>query len=375
MTIALGVLASGRGSNFTAICDAIERGELDAEVKILISDRKAAPALAEAERRHIAIKYIPYDKSDRQHFEQAAAELMDAAGCDLIILAGFMRILTPWIIQHYSNRMLNIHPSLLPSFKGLHAQRQALDAGVKITGCTVHVVTEDMDAGPIIGQRAVPVLDDDSEESLSTRILEQEHQLYPECIAKLGGPRSCGAEVEDNIEALNSGPAGAGPSRSNDVALPKRSYPAHQPVLDVGNRANIIFLTVCTKSRDSILAFDDIHELIVNSWKKANKWVVGRYLLMPDHIHLFCSPAEFPHVSLRTWMKFWKSTVSKNWPRKSEKPIWQKDGWDTQLRKGDSYSEKWAYIAENPVRAGLIGKSEDWPFQGELSQLMWLSEC
>ena len=178
----LAVLASGRGSNFQSIQKAIEAGTLDAEIVVLISDREKAPALDIAAERGIESRYIPYDKKNRKAFEEQAAALIEEKSCDVIVLAGFMRIITNWLIDRFAGKMLNIHPSLLPLFKGLHPQQQALDAGVKISGCTVHVVTEEMDSGPIIAQRAVEVLPGDDEDALSDRILEQEHVLYPEAI-------------------------------------------------------------------------------------------------------------------------------------------------------------------------------------------------
>lgn len=189
MTIRLGVLASGRGSNFRAIEDAIERGELDAVVSVLVSDRENAGALDLAKERGLRAEYIPYDREDREVFERHAADRLDAEGCDLIILAGYMRILTPYFIRRFENRILNIHPSLLPSFKGLHPQQQALDAGVKFSGATVHLVIDDLDAGPIITQAVVPVLTTDTEESLSARILEQEHRIYSDAIRLLQAER------------------------------------------------------------------------------------------------------------------------------------------------------------------------------------------
>ena len=178
----LAVLASGRGSNLRAIHRAIASGALEAEIGLVIGDREQAKALAFARQADIPTDYIPYDKRDRRHFEQQAAKLIQAAGCDLVILAGFMRLLTKYFIDTFEGRILNIHPSLLPSFKGVDAQGQALAHGVKISGCTVHIVTEDMDAGPIVAQCAVPVLDGDSVDTLSARILEQEHRLFPEAI-------------------------------------------------------------------------------------------------------------------------------------------------------------------------------------------------
>ena len=182
LTAKLGVLASGRGSNFQAIQKEIEAGTLDAEISVLISDRPQAPALSIAETRGIPAHALPYDRNDREQFERAAADLLEKHGCEWIILAGFMRILTPWFIQRFKNRILNIHPSLLPAFKGLHPQRQALEAGVKVSGCTVHLVTQDLDAGPILVQRTVPVLPGDDEAALAARILVEEHKAYPEAI-------------------------------------------------------------------------------------------------------------------------------------------------------------------------------------------------
>ncbi|MEX2607004.1 MAG: phosphoribosylglycinamide formyltransferase [Kiritimatiellia bacterium] len=185
MSVRLGVMASGRGSNFVAIQNEIERGTLDAEIALMISDRGNAHVLELAEKRCIPARSLPYDKSDRAAFEKQAGDAFEAAGSDYIVLAGFMRILTPYFIERFSGRILNIHPSLLPSFKGLHPQRQALEAGVKFSGCTVHLVTSDLDDGPILAQAVVPVLAGDTEESLSARILEQEHRLYAEAIRGL----------------------------------------------------------------------------------------------------------------------------------------------------------------------------------------------
>jgi phosphoribosylglycinamide formyltransferase-1 len=182
MTLSLGVMASGRGSNFLALQREIEAGTLDAWVDLLISDRPAAPVLEMARKHGVTARHLPYDRTDRAAFETAAADAFDDARCGLILLAGFMRILTPVFIRRFEGRILNIHPSLLPSFKGLHPQRQALDAGVKFSGCTVHRVTADLDAGPIVTQAVVPVFDGDDEDRLSARILEQEHRIYPEAV-------------------------------------------------------------------------------------------------------------------------------------------------------------------------------------------------
>lgn len=184
MTINLAVLASGRGSNFASIADACERGDVDATPAVLLSDNVDAECLARAKRRGIEPHYIPYDDSDRRQFEEQAATIIRDNNCDLIALAGFMRILSSYFVKEFEGRILNIHPSLLPAFRGLHAQKQALDYGVKVSGCTVHVVTEELDDGPIVDQVAVRVKDDDTEDTLSARILEQEHNLYPRAIQK-----------------------------------------------------------------------------------------------------------------------------------------------------------------------------------------------
>lgn len=185
MTPRLGVMASGRGSNFLAVQREIEQGSLDADIALLLGDRAKAPVFDLARAHGVPFRHIPYDTHDRECFERTAADAFDEAACDYILLAGFMRILTPCFIRRFPERILNIHPSLLPSFKGLHPQRQALEAGVKFSGCTVHLVTEDLDAGPILAQAVVPVYETDDEASLSDRILEQEHRLYPEAVRAL----------------------------------------------------------------------------------------------------------------------------------------------------------------------------------------------
>jgi phosphoribosylglycinamide formyltransferase-1 len=179
----VGVLASGRGSNLQAIIDAIERRELDARLAVVISDREGAPALERA-RKHgaPAVFANPKDHVDRVAYDLALLRLLEAHRVELLCLAGFMRILSPPLIRSLAGLVMNIHPSLLPAFPGLAAQRQALDYGVKVTGATVHFVDEGVDTGPIIVQDAVPVLPDDTEDTLSARILEVEHRLYPRAI-------------------------------------------------------------------------------------------------------------------------------------------------------------------------------------------------
>lgn len=179
----VGVLASGRGSNLQAIIDAIGGGRLEARVSLVVSDRPDALALERARRHGIKAIFVdPKGYPDRKAFEQALLEVLGAHGVELVCLAGFMRVLSPRFVDAYKNRIMNIHPGLLPAFPGLHAQRQALAHGVKVAGCTVHFADEGVDSGPIILQAAVPVLEDDSEETLSARILEQEHRIYPQAV-------------------------------------------------------------------------------------------------------------------------------------------------------------------------------------------------
>ena len=179
----LGVLASGRGSNLQAIIDAIEKGTLEAVLAVVLSNKSDAPALERA-RQHgaPAIFLDPKATPGREHYDQVLLEQLRKHDVELVALAGYMRIVTPVLIDAYSHRMMNIHPSLLPAFPGLAAQKQALDWGVKTAGCTVHFVTEGVDAGPIIRQAAVPVFEGDTEETLAARILVEEHRLYPEAI-------------------------------------------------------------------------------------------------------------------------------------------------------------------------------------------------
>ena len=175
----LAVLASGRGSNFDAICQGIDKKLLDAEITVLISDNPNAPALQKAAARGIETLHInPREFSGRNDYESVLVDELKARNIDLVVLAGYMRLVGKVFLSAFENRVLNIHPALLPSFQGLHAQKQALDYGVRISGCTVHLVDEGMDTGPIILQKEVPVLDTDDEEALSKRILREEHQIY-----------------------------------------------------------------------------------------------------------------------------------------------------------------------------------------------------
>lgn len=185
--VRIGVLASGRGSNLQAIIENIEKGLLSAELAVVISDQAGAVALERA-RKH-GIPAVPVSakgfKDKREEYDALLARELQKRGVDIVCLAGFMRIITPVLIKAFPNRILNIHPSLLPAFPGLHVQKKALDYGVKFSGCTVHFVDEGMDTGPIIIQAVVPVLDNDTEDSLSERILKQEHKIYSRAVQLL----------------------------------------------------------------------------------------------------------------------------------------------------------------------------------------------
>ena len=179
----IGVLLSGRGSNFEALAESAAAGRIpNAEVAIVISNREGAPGIARAKTRGIATRVIPSKGLEREAYDRLVAAVLDEHQVDLICLAGYMRLLSPYFVAKFPNRILNIHPSLLPSFPGLESQRQALEYGVKLAGCTVHFVDENLDAGPIIVQAVVPVKDDDTEASLSERILTEEHRIYSEAV-------------------------------------------------------------------------------------------------------------------------------------------------------------------------------------------------
>jgi phosphoribosylglycinamide formyltransferase-1 len=181
--INIGVLASGRGTNLQAIIEAVEEGKIEGRISIVISDNQDAFALKRAEQHNIETQYINFRKfKDREDYDKEIIEFLKEKKVDLVVLAGYMRILTPYFINVYKNKIINIHPALLPSFPGLHAQRQAVESGVKVSGCTVHFVDEGVDSGPIILQKAVEVSDDDTEESLAEEILKEEHQVYSQAI-------------------------------------------------------------------------------------------------------------------------------------------------------------------------------------------------
>ena len=176
----VGVLISGRGSNMAALIAAAKAADYPAEVAVVVSNVAGAPGLKIAQDAGIATVVIPHKGfPDRESFDRAVSTELEKHGVGLVALAGFMRIQSPWFPAHWKDRIINIHPSLLPAFPGLRVQQQAIDAGARISGCTVHFVTADLDAGPIIGQAAVPVLPDDDADRLAARILRQEHRLYP----------------------------------------------------------------------------------------------------------------------------------------------------------------------------------------------------
>jgi phosphoribosylglycinamide formyltransferase-1 len=179
----LGVLVSGRGTNLQAIIDAIESKSLTSKIKVVVSDKPDAYAIERARQHAIPVEVIKGDRlPSKKEYDKKLVEVFKGYGVELVVLAGFMRILTGEFIKAFPMRIMNIHPSLLPSFPGLDVQRKALDWGVRFSGCTVHFVSAEVDSGPIILQAAVPVLDDDTVESLSQRILSEEHRIYPEAI-------------------------------------------------------------------------------------------------------------------------------------------------------------------------------------------------
>jgi len=179
----IGVLLSGRGSNFEALAESVSAGRIPgAEMAIVISNQPDAPGLKRAEARGIATRLIPSKGLQREAYDRQVAAVLQEFKVDLICLAGYMRLLSPYFVATFPQKILNIHPSLLPAFPGLEAQKQALEHGVKFAGCTVHFVDENLDAGPIILQAVVPVLDSDDEHALAERILKEEHRIYSEAV-------------------------------------------------------------------------------------------------------------------------------------------------------------------------------------------------
>ena len=202
----VGSLISGRGSNMAALIKAAQAADFPAEIACVVSNRADAGGLKLAAEAGVPTAVISHrDYPDRESFDRDVSAILEKHRVGLVVLAGFLRIFSSWFPQHWAGRLINIHPSLLPSFRGLHVQQQAIDAGVRLSGCTVHFVIPDLDAGPIFAQSAVPVLEGDTEVTLTARILRQEHRLYPEVVRWFGAGRvSCvGGKVA--VEGIPSG--------------------------------------------------------------------------------------------------------------------------------------------------------------------------
>ncbi len=203
----IGILISGRGSNMAALIEAARSADYPAEVALVLSNVADAAGLKTAQKAGVATAIFPHKQfADRESFDRAVSAELEKHGVELVVLAGFMRIFSPWFPERWKDRLINIHPSLLPSFKGLHVQQQAIDAGARVSGCTVHYVTTDLDAGPIIAQAAVPVLPGDTADTLAARILRQEHRLYPLVVRWFGEGR---VVVTDGRVSVRGVPAGA----------------------------------------------------------------------------------------------------------------------------------------------------------------------
>jgi putative transposase len=156
-----------------------------------------------------------------------------------------------------------------------------------------------------------------------------------------------------------------------DTPEPGRRRLPHLASLEFPNQSTIIFLTVCVEKRQPLLARPEIVALLLDCWRQADHWLVGRWVVLPDHLHLFCAPATFPEAPLTNWVRFWRSQATRHWPHWVELPIWQRDFFDRRLRNGESYHQKWLYVWENPIKAGMVAKPEDWPYQGEMNVLPW----
>ena len=185
------------------------------------------------------------------------------------------------------------------------------------------------------------------------------------------GGRSSATPNERPLTRHQSKARLARPSSDLHFHRPHRKRPAHFPTVTAGFRSIIIFLTVCTRQRKPLFANDEAAQLILESWQTANFWRVGRYVIMPDHIHLFCAPNTFPPRPLKKWIEYWRNQVTRGWPHRAQVPIWQREFWDRQLRRSESYGEKWHYVLNNPVRHVYVRRAEDWPYQGELNVLEW----
>jgi putative transposase len=153
--------------------------------------------------------------------------------------------------------------------------------------------------------------------------------------------------------------------------MPTRKHPAHHPPVELPDRPTLIMVTTCVAGRRPILARPEIHDLLRRVWLKADHWQVNRYVIMPDHVHCFCCPCR-AETSFARWRSFWRSEATRQWPDESEKPVWQKDDWDTQIRSGNEFTEKWHYVRNNPVRQELVSHPDEWPFQGEIFPFVWM---
>ena len=187
---------------------------------------------------------------------------------------------------------------------------------------------------------------------------------------RTSGGRSSATPEREARDGATLGARGSSPLHSKE-RRPRRKRPAHFPTVESGFRSVIIYLTVCTRLKRPLLANDQAARLIIDAWQAAEFWGVGRYVIMPDHIHLFCAPNIFPPPPLKNWIAFWRNRVTRAWPNRDQIPIWQREFWDRQLRRGESYAEKWAYVENNPVRHGYVACAKDWPYQGELNVLPW----
>ena len=188
----IAVLVSGGGTNLQSIIDSVESGYLDLEIAVVVSNKEDAYGLTRARNRSIPTAVLKHgDYSSREEYEEKLIELLDGLAVDLVVLAGFMRVLTPLFVNHYHHRIMNIHPALLPGFPGVHGQQQAFDYGVRFSGCTTHFVDEGTDTGPIILQAVVPILDDDTVDTLAARILKEEHCIFPESLRLWSQGRLC----------------------------------------------------------------------------------------------------------------------------------------------------------------------------------------
>ena len=202
----VGIVISGRGSNMAALIEAAQAPDYPAEIVCVVSNVAEAAGLQVAQRMGVASAVVRHeDHPDREAFDRALSAKLEEHGVELVVLAGFMRILSRWFPERWAGRLLNIHPSLLPAFRGRHVARQALEAGARVSGCTAHLVTPDLDAGPIIAQAAVPVLPEDTEATLSARILRQEHRLYPLVVRWFSEGRIRVANGHVDVEGLPQG--------------------------------------------------------------------------------------------------------------------------------------------------------------------------